>query len=277
VPVSIAHNIRRVRRMDLGLAGKNAIVTGGGSNIGRAITFTLAQEGTNVLIADFDEPQAKKTAEEASALGGGRVIACKTDVTKLAEVEAAVKKAVDEFGRLDILVNNVGVENLMFFVETTPDFWDMIVDVNYKGVLRFCRTVLPIFIEQKSGAIVNIGSDSAKMGDIREATYAGAKGAVMSFTRVIAKENGRFGIRANVVNPGATPPGGPEDAGELSMAKGALAMFTDEMKAKFAKVYPLQRLGEAQDIANAVAFLASDRASFITGQTLSVSGGYSVS
>ena len=263
--------------MDLGLKGRTAIVTGGGSNIGRAITLTFAQEGVNVLIADYDEPQAKKTAAEANALkAGGRTIAIKADVTKLPEVEAAVKKATDEFGKVDILVNNVGWENLMFFVETTPEFWDKIVDINYKGVLRFCRTVLPLFIQQKSGVIVNIGSDSAKMGDPREATYAGAKGAVMSFTRCIARENGRFGIRANVVNPGATPADSEEAAGDRSMWKGSTSALSEERQAEMAKVYPLRRLGKAQDIANAVVFLASDRASFITGQTLSVSGGYSV-
>lgn len=263
--------------MDLGLAGKTVIVTGGGSNIGRAITLTFAKEGANVAIADFDEPQAKKVVGEANALGGGgRTIAIKTDVTKLDEVEAAVKKALEEFGKIDVLVNNVGWESLMYFVETTPDFWDKIIDINYKGVLRFTRTVLPHFIEQKSGVVVNIGSDSARMGDPREATYAGAKGAVISFTKSVAKENGRFGIRVNVVCPGATPPESPEAVGDLSMAKGALAMFTDEVKAQWAKAYPLRRLGRAQDIANAVVFLASDAASFITGQTLSVSGGYSV-
>ena len=263
--------------MELGLAGKAVIVTGGGSNIGRAITLTFAKEGANVVIADFDEPQAKKVFGEANALGaGGRTMEIKTDVTKLDEVEAAVKKTLDEFGKIDVLVNNVGWENLMFFVETTPDFWDKIIDINYKGVLRFARTVLPHFIEQKSGVIVNIGSDSARMGDPREATYAGAKGAVISFTKSIARENGRFGIRANVVCPGATPPDNAEAGGALSMSRGAAQFWTEEVKAQWGKNYPLRRLGQAQDIANAVAFLASDVSGFITGQTLSVSGGYSV-
>ena len=263
--------------MDLGLAGKTVIVTGGSSNIGRAIALTFAEEGANVLIGDLDEPQAKKVCDEANALGaGGRTVAVKTDVTKLDEVEAMVKKALDEFGKIDVLVNNVGWDNLMYFVETTPDFWDKIININYKSVLNCTRSVLPHFIEQKSGAIVSLGSDSARAGDPREATYAGTKGAVMSFTKSVARENGRFGVRLNVVCPGATPATSAVAAGDLSMWKEAAGMMTDEMKTQWAKSYPLRRLGEAQDIANAVVFLASDRASFITGQTLSVSGGYSM-
>ena len=263
--------------MDLGLAGKTVIVTGGGSNIGRAITLTFAQEGANVVIADFDEPQAKKVVGEANTLrGGGRAIAIKTDVTKLDEVQAAAKKTLEEFGKIDVLVNNVGWESMMYFVDSTPDFWDKIVDINYKGVLRFTKTVLPHFIERKSGVIINIGSDAARMGDPREATYAGAKGAVISFSKAVARENGRFGVRVNVVCPGATPPDSAEAAGDLSMSKGAAMFWTEEVRAQWAKNYPLRRLGRAQDIANAVVFLASDRASFVTGQTLSVSGGYSM-
>jgi len=263
--------------MELGLKGKTVIVTGGGSNIGRAISLTFAREGSNVVIADLDEVQANKVAEEAKTLkAGGRTVVIKTDVTDLASVEDMVKKALEKFGKIDILVNNVGWDNLMFFVDTNPDFWDKVLRINYKSVLNCTRTVLPHMIEQKSGAIVSIGSDAGRMGDAREAVYAGTKGAVISFTKAVARENGRFGVRLNVVCPGATVPQSKEEVGEQSMWKVGLAFYTDEMREKWSKSYALRRLGTPQEVANAVVFLASDAASFITGQTLSVSGGYSM-
>lgn len=263
--------------MDLGLKGKTAIVTGGGSNIGRAIALTLAREGTNLVIAELDEAQGNKVAAEAKALkAGGEAVVIKTDVTDLASVEDLVKKTLAKFGKIDILINNVGWDNLMFFVETTPDFWDKVITLNYKSVLNCVRTVLPHMIEQKSGSIVSMGSDAGRMGDAREAVYGGTKGAIISFTKSVARENGRFGIRLNVVCPGATIPDRDEDIGEQSMWKVGFQFFSPEMKEKWAKTYALRRLGTPQEVANAVVFLASDAASFITGQTLSTSGGYSM-
>ena len=263
--------------MDLGLKGKTAIVTGGGSNIGRAIALTLAREGVNVVIAELDEVQGKKVAAEAKALkAGGETAVIKTDVTDLASVENLVRKTLDKFGKIDILINNVGWDNLMFFVETTPDFWDKVINLNYKSVLNCVKAVLPHMIERKSGAIVSMGSDAGRMGDPREAVYGGTKGAIIAFTKAVARENGRFGIRLNVVCPGATIPDRAEDIGEQSMWKMGFDFFTPEMKEKWSKSYALRRLGTPQEVANAVVFLTSDAASFITGQTLSVSGGYSM-
>jgi len=268
--------------MDLGLAGKTVIVTGGGSNIGRATTLTFAKEGSNVVIADLDVPQAEKVAGEANALkAGGRTIVVKTDVTKLDEAEALVKKTIEEFGKIDVMVNNVGWDNLMLFIDTTPEFWDKVIDINYKGVLNCTKAVLPHLIEQKGGAIVNLGSDAARMGDPREAVYAGTKAAVIAFTKSVARENGRFGIRLNVVCPGATFPTSVDEIGEQSMMGQAKSLgidimaMTAEMAEKRGKSYALRRVGKAQEVANAVVFLASDSASFITAQTLSASGGYS--
>ena len=179
--------------MDLGLKGKTVIVTGGGSNIGRAIALTLAGEGANVVIAELDEVQGNKVATEAGALkAGGQTVTMKTDVTDVASVENTVKKTLEKFGKIDILINNVGWDTLMFFVETTPEFWDKIITVNYKSVLTCVKAVLPHMIEQKSGSIVSLGSDAGRMGDAREAVYAGTKGAIMSFTKAVARENGRF-------------------------------------------------------------------------------------
>jgi len=263
--------------MELGLKGKTVIVTGGGSNIGRATALTFAREGSNVVIVDLDEAQGQKVASEADALkAGGRTLVIKTDVTNLEQVEAMVNKALKEFGRVDVLVNNVGWDTLMLFVETTPDFWDKVIGINYKSVLNCTKTVLPHMIEQKSGSIVSIGSDAGRMGDQREAVYAGTKGAVISFTKSVARENGRFGIRLNVVCPGATIPHSDDEVGEQSMWKLGVGLFSDEMREKWSKSYALRRLGTPQEVANAVVFLASDAAGFITGQTLSASGGYSM-
>ena len=261
--------------MDLGLKGKTAIVTGGASNIGRGISLTLCAEGANVVIADLDEKQAAKTVSDIKA-AGCKAIAVKADITKLDEVEAMVKKAIDQYGRVDILVNNAGWDAFAFFVDTTPDLWDKIIKINYVGMMNCCKAVLKPMAAQKSGAIVSISSDSSRVGGPREAVYSGCKGAINSLTKTLARENGRFGIRINVVSPGATPPK-PEDIGEKSMHFGVAGPADSEegMKALL-RLYPLGRVGTPKDIGNAVAFLASDAASFITGQILSVSGGYSV-
>ncbi|MFC2035378.1 SDR family NAD(P)-dependent oxidoreductase [Chloroflexota bacterium] len=258
--------------MDLGLKGKTAIVTGGGSNIGRAISMTLAKEGANVVIADIDQKQMEKVVATIEA-SGGKAISVKTDITSYTEVEAMVNKSVSQFKNIDILVNNVGWEELHFFIETTPEFWDKIININYKGMLNCTRLVLPYMIENKSGSIVSIASDAGRMGEFRESVYGGCKAAQIALTKTVAREVGRYGIRANVACPGLTPPT-PEEVGEYSMF--AKPMFDQDQLDRAAKGYPLRRLGASQDLANAVAFLASDAASFITGQTLSVSGGYTM-
>ena len=263
--------------MDLGLTGKTVVVTGGGSNIGRAISLAFAREGSNVVIAELDEFQGKKVADQANATrGGGRCIVVKTDVTKLDKVEAMVKKTLEEFGKIDVLVNNVGWDKPQLFTETDPAFWDKVIALNYRSDLNCIKAVLPHMIERKGGSIVSIGSDAGRVGEFREAVYSGCKAGVIALSKAIAREVGRYGIRLNVVCPGVTVPS-PEEMGEESMWKGDIAkMFTPETQEKIAKSYPLRRLGKGQDIANAVVFLASDAASFITGQTLSVSGGYSM-
>ncbi|MGD0794318.1 MAG: glucose 1-dehydrogenase [Dehalococcoidales bacterium] len=261
--------------MDLGLKGKTAIVTGGASNIGRGISITLAAEGAIVIIADLDEKQAIKTAGDIK-VAGGKAIPMKVDITKLDEVEAMVKKIIDQYQKVDILVNNAGWDAFAFFVDTTPELWDKIIKINYVGMMNCCKAVLRPMINQKSGAIVSISSDSSRVGGPRESVYSGCKGAINSLSKTLARENGRFGIRVNVVSPGATPPK-PEDIGEMSMHYGVQGpASTPEAQKELMRMYPLGRVGTPQDIGNAVAFLASSAASFITGQILSVSGGYSV-
>lgn len=264
--------------MDLGYKGKTVIVTGGGSNIGRSISLCFANEGANVVIADYDLPQAEKTAAQANTLkAGGKTIAIQCDVTNLDQVKAMIAKAISEFGRISVLVNNVGWDNLMLFLETTPDFWDKVININYKGVLHCTHSILPHMIEKGGGAIVSISSDASRMGEFKEAVYGGCKAAINSFMKTIGREVGRHGIRANTVCPGVTIPKEPEQIGEKSMWRSNQGLFSQEQLDKIARGYPLRKVGRPDDIAHAVVFLASDvAAGHVTGQVLSVSGGYSM-
>ncbi len=262
--------------MDLELKYKSVIVTGGGSNIGRAIVLAFAGEGAHITVGDIDTQQAEKTAEFATKLGAASVQVVKTDVTNLEQVQAMFKAASDKHGRVDVLVNNVGWDNLMFFTQTTPDFWRKVIDINYVGVLNCTKTALDLMVKQNGGAIVSISSDASRQGEPREAVYGGVKAAVNSFMKTIAKENGRYGIRCNVVCPGVTIPATSDEVGGNSMWTNAESMFTPEQLEKVAKALPLRKVGRPQDIANAVVFLASGKAGHVTGQVLSVSGGYSM-
>jgi 2-hydroxycyclohexanecarboxyl-CoA dehydrogenase len=262
--------------MDLELKGKSVIVTGGGSNIGRAIVLAFAAEGAHLTIGDIDTEQAEKTAGFARQLGAASAQVVKTDVTQLEQVQGMFKTATDKHGTVDVLVNNVGWDNLMFFTQTTPEFWRKVIDINYVGVLNCTKTALDVMVKQNSGAIVSISSDASRQGEPREAVYGGVKAAVNSFMKTIAKENGRYGIRCNVVCPGVTIPSTADEVGGSSMWNNADSMFSPEQIEKAAKAMPLRKVGRPQDGANAVVFLASARAGHVTGQVLSVSGGYSM-
>ncbi len=262
--------------MELGLKGKTVIVTGGASNIGRAITLAFAKEGSNIVMAELDEVSGKKVAGIANDMGaGGKCIAVKTDVTKLDEVEAMVKKTKNEFGQINVLVNNVGWDIPEPFMNTTPELWEKIISLNYRSDLNCLKTVLTHMIEQKGGSIVNIASDAGRIGEFREAVYSGCKAGVIALSKAIARELGGKGIRLNCVCPGVVIP--KEEVSKNSLwTKETMSIFTPEAKEKMKGAYALRRLGTAEDIANAAIFLASDAASFVTGQTLSVSGGYSM-
>jgi len=265
--------------MDVGLKGKTAIVTGGGSNIGRAIAIALAGEGCNVVIADIDEPQAQRVIGKCIELGA-KGIAVKTDVSDWEQVQAMVKKAIDTFGQVDVLVNNVGWTRDRLFMEKPREEWEKEIKLNFWPPINCIRAVLDHMIERRYGHIVNIASDAGRMGEYREAVYSGCKAGVIALTKSIAREVGQYGINLNVVCPGLVVPS-EENIGDGSMWSRSTpdsmgTIFTPEMLVKAAKAYPLRRLGTAQDMANAVVFLASDAASYITGQTLSVSGGYTM-
>ena len=262
--------------MDLNLAGKTIIVTGGGSNIGRAICHRLANEKANLIIAELDEPQGGKVLEEVKKIGADAIFV-KTDVTNNDMVVDMVKKSNDKYGPVDILINNVGWNIDQLFMEETREKWEKIIAINLWGMINCTRAVLDQMIERKKGSIVSIGSDAGRMGEFREAVYAGCKGGIIALTKALARELGRSGIRLNVVCPGLTVPQDQDEIGKDSLWAGEmLKVFTPEAQAKAAKGYPLRKIGRAPEVADAVAFMASDCASHITGQTLSVSGGYTM-
>jgi NAD(P)-dependent dehydrogenase (short-subunit alcohol dehydrogenase family) len=263
--------------MDLDLKGKSVVITGGASNIGRAIVLAFASEGAHITIGDVDETQALKTAEFAMTLGAASTQVVKTDVTQLDQVQAMFKAAQDKHGAVDVLVNNVGWDSLMFFTQTTPEFWRKVIDINFVGVLNCTKTALDLMVPRKEGAIISISSDASRQGEAREAIYGGVKAAINNFMKTVARENGRFGIRCNVVCPGVTIPQAAEEVGGSSMWTNAGANFSPEEVAKIANTLPLRKVGRPQDVAHSVVFLASKRvAGHVTGQVLSVSGGYTM-
>lgn len=258
--------------MDLGLRGRAVIVTGGASNIGRAIVHAFAQEGARVLLADIDVDRARATAEEAP----GDVRVAETDVTSWDSAQRMVRSALEDLGAVDVLVNCAGWTVDRLFVEKPREEWEKEIAIDMWGFINCTRAVLDPMIERGSGRIVSISSDAGRVGEWREAVYSGTKAGVIAMSKAIAKEVGRHGITLNVVCPGFVP-GRPETSGRASVWAGDQgAQFSAETLEKVARSYPLRRLGTPEDIAPAVLFLASDQASYITGQTLSVNGGYSM-
>ena len=264
--------------MQLELEGKSVIVTGGGSNIGRAISLGFSQEGASVAIADIDESQAQKVVDEALSLGAKDAMFVKTDVTNPENVAAMAKAVTARFGQIDVLVNNVGWTFDRLFLEKPREEWEREIQLNLWSVINCTEAVLGGMVERNSGAIVSIGSDAGRMGEYREAVYGACKAGVMALSKSLAREYGRNGIRFNVVCPGTTMPDSDEQFGEDSMWSGThlKSWNTPEMRERIGKAYPLRRVATPDDLAPAVVFLASDAARFITGQTLSASGGYTM-
>lgn len=264
--------------MELGLKGKNVIVTGGGNNIGRAIVLAFAAEGSRIAIAELDRTAGERVAAEVAALStGASAIVIDADVTDPDKTDAMLAAAIAQLGSVDVLVNNVGWTVDRLFLDKPRDEHIKEVDVNLWGAINCIRAVLPHMIERQSGAIVSISSDAGRMGEYREAVYSACKAGVIALSKSLARETGRYGLRLNMVCPGLVAP--PPDAvvGSESMwRQGMEEIFTPETLERVRRAYPLRRMGTAQEVANAVVFLASDAASFITGQTLSVSGGYTM-
>jgi len=239
-----------------------AIVTGGGQGMGRAIALELAGKGAKICVADLNAETAGKVAEEIKALGIA-AIAVKVDVTNLAQCEQMVKDTVAAFGCVDILVNNVGWDKVEPFINSEPATWDRVIAINFIGPINCFKAVLPQMIERKYGKIVSIASDAGRVGSSGESVYSGTKGGVIAFSKTIAREMARYGINVNVVSPGPT---------DTPMFQ-AIAAENPALGEGLKKAIPLRRLAQPEDIAGAVAFFASDSASYITGQVLSVSGG----
>ena len=244
------------------LTGKVAIVTGAAQGIGRAIASRLADEGAKVALADIQLESAERAASEICA-GGASAIAVALDVTRLDDAVAAADRVERELGPIDILVNNAGWDILMPFVETTPDLWNKVIAINYRGVLNCCKAIAPRMQSRGSGKIISISSDAGRVGSSGEAVYAGCKAAIIGFSKTLARELAANHINVNVVCPG------PTDTALLKTAMAGREKVLDAM----ARGIPFRRLGQPADLAGAVAFFASPDSDFITGQVLSVSGG----
>ncbi len=264
--------------MNLKLDEKVVIVTGGASNIGRSIVLGFAAEHAIVVVADLDEALAVKVAATAKERGASAALAIHTDVGDWESVQSMVSTVEQTFGRVDVLVNNVGWTIDRFFLEKPREEWEKEIRVNLWGTINCTRAVLEGMVKHSSGVVVSIASDAGRIGEYREAVYGACKAGVISLSKSLARELGRHQIRLNVICPGATLPEPDAEVSSNSLwAETEMkAWLTADVRARIAKAYPLRRVGTGNDIANAVMFLASDAASFVTGQTLSVSGGYSM-
>jgi len=267
--------------MDFDLKGKVAIVTGSGEGIGRMTVLTLAGEGANVVVNDIDLARAEKTANEAKALGV-KALAIKAAVDSPEEVNAMVKKVVEELSQVDILINNAG-RGVNWevgraprpFAETEKEDWEYTINLCLYGVLNCTRAVLPGMIERKYGKIVNMISDAGRIGEPFMAAYSAAKGGIVAFQKALAKEVGRYNINVNGVSAGATLTERAIRSSEAMKAKLGEEAF-QKRREEMLKVYPMRRLGEPVDLARMCVFLSSDVSKHITGQTISVSGGFSM-
>lgn len=246
--------------MDLGLTGKTAIVTGAGSGIGAAIAIKLAGEGANVVVSDINELAAEAVAEEARK-AGGQALAVKANVTDADEVNAMVAKAAETFGSIHILVNNAGLARDGRITKMSEDEWNLVVDTGLKGAFLCTRAVLPYMIEQKWGRLICMSS-RAHLGNPGQANYSAVKAGLIGFAKSMALENGRNYITSNAVAPGM-----------IDTPFVRSHPHYEKIRDNAIKTTPIPRVGEVDDVADAVAFLASERASYITGDVLHVTGG----
>lgn len=248
-----------------GLGGKLVVVTGGGGGIGAATAARFAEEGARVLVADINEGAAQ-AAVDRIASAGGTAMPMIVDLTDYAAVKAAVAEAETAHGPIDILVNNAGWDLFVPFLKSEPDYWAKLIDINLRSVLNITHAVLSGMAERKSGRVVSVASDAARVGSSGESVYAACKAGVIAFSKTLAREHARQGITFNCVCPGVT------DTPMLDSFMEA-AGNKEKLRDAFTRAVPLGRLGQPDDLPGAILFLASDDAAFITGQVISVSGG----
>ena len=242
------------------LKGKTAIVTGSARGIGKAIALKLAEMGANIVINDIpSSTEAETTADEVRALGVGAAVAL-GDVRNIDDVKNMVDLAVAEFGTVDILVNNAGVTRDNLMLRMSEEDWDLVMDINLKGAFNCIKTVVRPMMKQKSGSIINIASVSGVMGNAGQANYSASKAGLIGLTKTTAKEFAKKGIRANAVAPGFI---------ESAMTD----KLPEEVRAQYLDSIPLMKFGKTEDVANVVAFLASDMSSYVTGQIINIDGG----
>ena len=247
------------------LEGKVALITGGGSGIGRATALLFAREGAAVAVVDLDESRAQAVAREIEG-EGGRAIAVRCDVSQAADCQRAVQETVAAFGGLDILFNNAGIIRRASVLEISEEDWDRAMAVNVKSIYLMSRYAIPIMAQAGGGAIVNTGSGWGLVGGRNAVSYCASKGAVVNMTRAMALDHAAQKIRVNCVCPGDT------DTGMLRSEAQQLGATADAFLAEAAD-RPLRRIGKPEDIAQAVLYLASEASSFVTGTTLVVDGG----
>lgn len=242
------------------LKNKVAVITGAAQGIGRAIATTLAQQGANVVVSDIQLEKAETTAKEIMAETGQKVIAVHVDVVDSASVKAMIDRTIDDFERIDILVNNAGTTRDGLIMRMKEVDWDLVLNINLKGTFNCSKAVVRPMMKQHYGRIVNITSVSGLIGQVGQTNYSASKAGIIGFTKALAREVGSRKITVNAIAPG--------------LVKTALTIdLPQELKDMFIEMTPLGRYGEPEDIANAVAFLVSDEASYITGHVLSVDGG----
>jgi NAD(P)-dependent dehydrogenase (short-subunit alcohol dehydrogenase family) len=241
------------------------VITGSGAGIGKYAAGEMAKRGGLITISDIDLERASKVAEEINN-SGGKAIAMEGDVRDYGQVKAIIDRAMDWYGKVDVLVNNAGTGTMKLFLETVPEEWRFDIDLCLYGVMNGCHAVLPQMVERGSGRIVNICSDAGRVGEPTLTMYSAAKAGVVGFTKAIAKEVARYNVLVNCVCFSTI---------RTEMMEGMLSSVPG-MEEKMVKRYPMKRIGEMQDAANAIMMLSSDYVTFITGQVLSANGGYAM-